>query len=87
MDPGAGSTRTTAAGPSGEWRLTNNVDKLSRRVVLFSSGMMVDEVNDVEVSRSTRIACLLLRMTSAAKETPTTLGGSLVLLCSSGGGR
>ena len=41
--------------------------------------MIQAEVKDVEVSRRTRINCLLLRRTSAAKEMPTTAGGSFVV--------
>ena len=48
--PGAGSTRIVAGGPSGEWSATNKVDRLSRRVAVFSSGMIQAEVKDVEVS-------------------------------------
>ena len=71
-------------GPSGEWSATNKVDRLSRRVAVFSSGMIQAEVKDVEVSRRTRINCLLLRRTSAAKEMPTTAGGSFVVWFSRG---
>ena len=85
--PGTGSTRIVAGGPSGEWSATNKVDRLSRRVAVFSSGMIQAEVKDVEVSRRTRINCLLLRRTSAAKEMPTTAGGSFVVWFSRGCGR
>ena len=85
--PGAGSTRIVAGGSSREWSATNKVDRLSRRVAVFSSGMIQAEVKDVEVSRRTRINCLLLRRTSAAKEMPTTAGGSFVVWFSRGCGR
>ena len=52
---------------------------VSRSELVFSSGTMDATVYDVEVSRNTRIACLLRLSTSAAKEVPTTAGGSSVV--------
>lgn len=86
-NPGAGSTRTVAGGTSGGWSKTHRVDKLLRRVVAFSSGMMHADVKDVDVSRRMKMNCLFRRWMSTAKETPTTVGGSLVLWCSSGSQR
>lgn len=62
-----------------EWSAGNKVNRLSRSVVLFSPGMIVAEVNDVVASFCTKI--------SAVKETPTTVGGSLVVGCTIVDGR
>ena len=59
---------------------------VSRSELVFSSGTMNTTVYDVEVSRNTRIACLLRLSTSAAKEVPTTAGGSSVVWTFSGSG-
>ena len=79
IKPGAGSTLTTAGGPSTECNSLHRRPRASRSVVAFSSGMIDVTVYEVAVSRRTKMFYLHRLSTSAAKETPTTLGGSSVV--------
>ena len=48
----------------------------ARRVSWRSSSIMEDVVNEEVVSRTTKMSCLCLFITSAANEMPTAAGGS-----------
>ena len=84
--PGAGSTLIVTGGPLISRRSRHNRAMVSRSELVFSSGTMDATVYDVEVSRNTRIACLLRLSTSAAKEVPSAAGGSSVVWTFGGSG-
>ena len=78
---GAGSTLMMAGGSSRGCSSLHNLARASQSVLAFSSWMIDVAVKDVVVSRTTMIVCLHRLRTSAANGTPTTLGGSFVLCC------
>ena len=75
-NPGAGSTLITAHGPDIGRSSRQRKMRLARRVSWRSFSIMHDVVNEVAVSRTTRMSCLFLFITSAANERPTASGGS-----------
>ena len=77
-NPGAGSVRITAGGPSSGRRPIQSWMSESRHVSRRSSLTKHVTVYDVTHPRSTKISCLSHLMMSAAYEMPTTSGGSVV---------
>ena len=76
LNPGAGSVRMMAGGPSRGRNWMQRRMRASRNVWWRSSSSTSVEVWDVTHSRKTRISCRERLRTSAAKETPTGAGGS-----------
>jgi hypothetical protein len=70
-----------AVGPSRGCSSLHNLARASRSALAFPSWMIDVAVKDVVVSRTTIIVYSHRLRTSAANETPTTLGGSSVLCC------
>ena len=76
LNPGAGSVRMTAGGPSNGRSWMHRRTRASRNVWWRSSSITIVEVYDVTDSLRTSISCLERLRTSAAKEMPTASGGS-----------
>jgi hypothetical protein len=66
----------TAQGPEIRHSSRHRQIRPAWRVSRCSSSMMQDVVNDEVVSRTTKMSCLCLLITSAANETRTAAGGS-----------
>ena len=79
LNPGAGSVRMTAGGPSRGRISMHKRMSASRSVSRRSLSMSMASVYDVTHSLTTRTSCRFPFSTSAANDVPMTSGGSLVV--------